>query len=179
MMPAGTRPLRVVLGVGSNLGDRETTIRSALRALSAVDGVVVVAASGLVESQALTDAGYQEGAPRYLNAVVLADISMDPEQLLDALHRIEHDHGRVRTAHWGDRTLDLDIISVGDLMRQTARLTLPHPRAAERAFVLMPWLEVDPDAVIPGAGTVADLLDDAVGAVSPYPAAPLLEAVHQ
>ncbi len=123
--------------------------------------------------------GFDEAAPRYLNAVVVADISIDPEQLLDAVHRIEHEHGRVRTAHWGDRTLDIDILSVGDLIRQTTRLTLPHPRAAERAFVLVPWSEVDPDAVIPGRGKVSELLDDAAGAVLPYPAAPLLEVVQR
>ncbi len=179
MMPAPRPPVRAVLGLGSNLGDRETVIRSALRALTAVDGVVLVAASGLVESLALTVTGFDEAAPRYLNAVVVADISIDPEQLLDAVHRIEHEHGRVRTVHWGDRTLDIDILSVGDLIRQTTRLTLPHPRAAERAFVLVPWSEVDPDAVIPGRGKVSDLLDDAAGGVLPYPAAPLLEVVQR
>jgi 2-amino-4-hydroxy-6-hydroxymethyldihydropteridine diphosphokinase len=74
------------------------------------------------------------------------------------LHRIEARHGRERRERWGDRTLDLDLIAWGDVRSDDARLVLPHPRAAERLFVLAPWLELDPDAVLPRAGRVADLV---------------------
>jgi 2-amino-4-hydroxy-6-hydroxymethyldihydropteridine diphosphokinase len=80
--------------------------------------------------------------------------------LLSLLHRIEVAHGRERRERWGDRTLDLDLIAYGDVISDTPELTLPHPRAAERDFVLGPWLAVDPDAVLPGRGRVADLLED-------------------
>ena len=85
------------------------------------------------------------------------------------LTRIEQAHGRIRAERWGDRTLDLDIVDFAGLVSSSDRLTLPHPRAFERDFVLKPWLEVDPDAVLPGHGRVADLvagLDDSSGTAS-------------
>ena len=88
---------------------------------------------------------------------------MIPETLLDRLREIEHRHGRVRAERWGDRTLDLDIVMFDDVQQQTDYLTLPHPRAHEREFVLAPWLEIDPDAEIPGRGTVKELLDKVRG----------------
>ena len=96
--------------------------------------------------------------PRYLNAVALLQTRLAPATLLDQLHRIESDHGRVRRERWGDRTLDLDLIAYGDERIDDERLTVPHPRAHERAFVLRPWLDVDPDAIIPGRGRVDALL---------------------
>ncbi len=90
---------------------------------------------------------------------MVVDTDLAPHDLLDALHRIEDDHGRTREVRWGDRTLDLDVIAVDDLLIDSGTLTVPHPRAGERAFVLAPWLDADPDAVLPGAGRVADLLD--------------------
>ncbi len=169
---------RAVLSLGSNLGDRESTIRDALEDITRIPGVTVIGASGLVESHALTAAGVSETAPRYLNVVVVTEISITPEHLLDAVNQIEDRYGRVRAERWGDRTLDIDLVSVDNLIQQTSRLILPHPRAAERAFVLAPWLEVDPDAVIPGSGRVADLLGNARDRVWSYPAPPLIEAVN-
>ncbi|HEY8589045.1 MAG TPA: 2-amino-4-hydroxy-6-hydroxymethyldihydropteridine diphosphokinase, partial [Naasia sp.] len=84
--------------------------------------------------------------------------SLGPEHLLDALLDIERAHGRERTERWGDRTLDLDLIAYGDERIETRDLQVPHPRAAERTFVLKPWLAVDPDAVLPGSGRVDALL---------------------
>lgn len=169
---------RAVIALGSNLGDREATLRAAVRALDQLDGVRVVRASGLVESHALKPAGVDEAAPSYLNAVVLADVTLTPLQLLDAVNAIEQEFGRVRDTVWGDRTLDLDLIAVGGLQQQGERLTLPHPRAWQRAFVLAPWVQLDPDAVIPGRGRIADLLAASDDSVWEFPVEPLFSP-HQ
>jgi 2-amino-4-hydroxy-6-hydroxymethyldihydropteridine diphosphokinase len=164
---------RAVIALGSNLGDREATIRAAVRDIDALSSVRVVAASGLVESGALKPNGVDAAAPAYLNAVILVDTDLAPERLLEALNVIEQDHGRVRDVRWGDRTLDLDLIAVDDVQLGGERLALPHPRAWQRAFVLAPWLQLDPDAVIPGRGRVADLLANAGDVVWEFPADPL------
>lgn len=166
--------VRAVIALGANLGDREATLRAAVCDLAELPGLRVVAASGLVESAALKLDGVDESAPRYLNAVVLADVNLTPLELLDELNAIEQRHGRVRDTVWGDRTLDLDLIACGGQQQHDERLTLPHPRAWQRAFVLHPWLQVEADAVIPGRGKVADLLANADDAVQPYESAPLL-----
>jgi 2-amino-4-hydroxy-6-hydroxymethyldihydropteridine diphosphokinase len=147
----------VVLAFGSNLGDRAATIRAAVTALDAVAGVRVRATSGLVESAAVKLSGVDADAPRYLNAVALALTTLDPYALLDAVNRIEADFGRVRAERWGDRTLDIDIVDYDGRQLNDERLTLPHPRAAERAFVLVPWAQLDPDARLDGHGSVAEL----------------------
>lgn len=162
-----------VLALGSNLGDREGTIRSAIAGIDEIRGVKVLRASGLVESAALTTHGVDETEPAYLNAVVSVRTALDPERLLDELHAIELAHGRERSERWGNRTLDIDIVAMDGLRRSSERLEIPHPRAAERAFVLAPWLEIEPDAAIPGRGRVDALLAEAADAVHPYPAEPL------
>ncbi|MES1212438.1 MAG: 2-amino-4-hydroxy-6-hydroxymethyldihydropteridine diphosphokinase, partial [Leifsonia sp.] len=88
----------------------------------------------------------------------LVTTTLTPDALLDLLTGIERAHGRVRTDRWGDRTLDLDIVDFAGMVSNSDRLTLPHPHAFERDFVLKPWLAVDPDAVLPGNGRVADLV---------------------
>lgn len=163
----------VVLALGSNLGDREVTIRAAIRDIAALDGVELLAASGLVETPALKPEGVDEDAPAYLNAVVTAETTLEPGELLSALHAIEHGHGRVRDARWGDRTLDLDIIDFDGRTIATDDLTVPHPRAAGRAFVLAPWLQVQADAAIPGLGRIDALLAATGETPRPYPAEPL------
>lgn len=150
--------LPAVIALGSNQGDREATLRAAVTAIRELDGVTITAASPLVETPALTLAGIDETAPAYLNAVILVRSALTPEQLLAELHRIENEHGRVRTQRWGDRTLDLDLIDFAGLTRNTDTLTLPHPRAHERAFVLQPWLMANQDASLTGHGRVADLI---------------------
>lgn len=149
---------RAVIALGANLGDRGSTLRAAAEAIAALPGVRPVASSREVESVAVTLDGPDTSKPRYRNAVVVVDTEFEPQELLDALHGIEDDHGRTREVRWGDRTLDLDLVAFDDLSLDTATLTVPHPRAGERAFVLAPWLDADPDAVLPGAGPVADLL---------------------
>lgn len=151
-------PAAVVLALGSNLGDREAMLAAAVRAIAAVDGFELTGVSPTVTSAAVKPDGVDPSAPQYLNAVVTGRYSGDPHTLLDAVNRIEADHGRVRMERWGDRTLDIDIIAIGEQRVVDDRLQIPHPRAAERDFVLAPWLLLDPDAVLPGRGRVADLL---------------------
>jgi 2-amino-4-hydroxy-6-hydroxymethyldihydropteridine diphosphokinase len=158
----------VVLALGSNLGDRAATIRAAVQALDAVAGISVRATSGLVESAAVKLSGVDADAPRYLNAVALASTTLDPHELLDAVNSIEADYGRVRAERWGDRTLDIDIVDYDRRQLNDERLTLPHPRAAERAFVLVPWAQVDPDARLEGHGRVAELAADIAGEVTEF-----------
>ena len=147
-----------VIAIGSNLGDRTATFQTAVRALAEADGIEVTAISTPIQSVAVRPEGPDPSAPAYLNAVVLVRTTLSPRALLDLLHTIENDHGRVRDERWGDRTLDLDLIDFAGMQSSNAQLTLPHPRAHERAFVLGPWAEVAPEAVLPGHGRVADLL---------------------
>jgi len=147
-----------VIAIGSNLGDRERTIREAVREIDALSEVVVAAASGLVETPALKTDGVDESAPKYLNAVVIVSTTLSARQLLVALNGVERAHGRTRDIRWGDRTLDLDIITFGDSVIDEPDLVVPHPGAWGRAFVLAPWLEIDDKAVLPGHGAVSTLL---------------------
>jgi 2-amino-4-hydroxy-6-hydroxymethyldihydropteridine diphosphokinase len=173
----GVRPkpqrLRVgvpgVLALGSNLGDREATIRAALEALDAMPGIRVEAVSALYETPALKPTGVDHEAPAYLNAVARIHTVLPPHALLDAVNAVESELGRVREERWGDRTIDIDIVDVDGRETSDDRLTLPHPRAAERAFVLVPWLDVDPDAVLAGHGPIAALAARATDTVTPYP----------
>jgi 2-amino-4-hydroxy-6-hydroxymethyldihydropteridine diphosphokinase len=146
--------VRAILSLGSNLGDRERILTAAIADLEALDGVEVVAVSGAVQTAALKPHGVDESAPPYLNLVVELSTSLSPDTLLAATSGIEGQHGRVREVVWGDRTLDIDIVTMADLQLKTDVLTLPHPRAAERGFVLVPWLEIDPDASLPGVGRI-------------------------
>ncbi|GAA5033847.1 2-amino-4-hydroxy-6-hydroxymethyldihydropteridine diphosphokinase [Microbacterium fluvii] len=151
-------PVEAVVALGANLGDRAATLAAALDELARLPLVDGVRAAEPMESVAVKPEGPDADAPAYLNTVALVTTRLAPTVLLAYLHAIEDRHGRVRTERWGDRTLDLDLIAYGDARSDTETLTLPHPRAAERDFVLRPWLSVDPDAVLPGAGRVAELL---------------------
>jgi 2-amino-4-hydroxy-6-hydroxymethyldihydropteridine diphosphokinase len=159
----------VVLALGSNLGDRSGTIADAIRALGALPGLDLTGVSSLYESAAVKPNGIDADAPSYLNAVVTARYDGTPAALLDAVNRIEADHGRQRVERWGDRTLDIDIILFGESVISDARLTVPHPRAAERDFVLIPWLEIDAEAVLPGHGRADALLARIHNTVRSYP----------
>lgn len=168
---------RAVVAIGANLGDREGTIRQAVLGLASHPGIRVAAASPLVETPALKLDGVDESAPAYLNAVVELDTTLSPHGLLAALHGIEDAHGRTRDERWGDRTLDLDIVTFGQERVLDADLVIPHPRAHERAFVLAPWAAMNEAAVLPGRGLVVELLDEVLATtgerVEPYPAEPL------
>ena len=147
----------VVLALGGNLGDRLATLRAALPALAAIPGTSLTAVSPVYE----TDPVGGPPQPPYLNAVVLARTTQSPPALLAHTQAVEAALGRVRAERWGPRTLDVDLVVVDELIGDVSAapaLTLPHPRAHERAFVLAPWHDVDPEAVLPGRGRVADLL---------------------
>ena len=169
MIPDTEGGTNAVLSLGSNLGDREATLAAAVRDLAGVPGLEVSGVSPLYESAAVKPNGVDENAPRYLNLAVGIRFTGNARALLDAVNTIEEQHGRVRSVRWGDRTLDIDVVVFGALQQADARLTLPHPRAAERDFVLAPWLDLDPDAVLPGHGPVRDLLAAIGTTVRRYP----------
>jgi 2-amino-4-hydroxy-6-hydroxymethyldihydropteridine diphosphokinase len=147
----------VVLALGSNLGDRQDILQGAVDAIVGLPEVRVTAVSPVYETAPVGG----PAQPDYLNAVVLAATTLPARDLLDRLHEIEAAFDRVRLVRWGPRTLDLDIIVVGAERSDNPELTLPHPRAHERAFVLAPWHDVDPEAALPGHGPVAELLAQA------------------
>lgn len=153
-----TSPTRAVVAFGANLGDRAATLRAAAEELAATDGVELEAIAAPIETPALRPHGVDRTAPAYLNTVAVIRTTLGAAELHAVLRRLEDLHGRVRTEHWGDRTLDLDLIVFGELEQDDPELTLPHPRAHERDFVLRPWLAADPDAVLPGHGRVDRLL---------------------
>lgn len=147
-------PRRVVIALGSNLGDRMDNLQSAIDALFDSPKLKFVAVSPVYET---APAGGPP-QPDYLNAVLVAETTLPAHALLERCLGVEATLGRTRDEHWGPRTLDLDLIVYGDEVSEDPELTLPHPRAHERAFVLAPWLAADPGAVLPGHGPVADLL---------------------
>lgn len=153
-----TDGVSAVIALGANLGDRDETLAAAIDELAALPLTSGIRASPPIETIAVTLDGEDAEAPRYLNAVALVQTRLAPTVLLRELHRIEARHGRERRERWGDRTLDLDLIAYGGVTSDDPRMTLPHPRAAEREFVLAPWVEVDPAAEIPGKGLAAELL---------------------
>lgn len=148
-----------VLALGGNLGDPVQTIRTAIDQLASQKKVRVLETSPLVASHALTEAGVDESKPDYVNGVVKIATKLRPKKLLKLITRIENLHGRIRLERWGSRTLDIDIIVYEDIFKAGKRLTIPHPRAHERAFVLVPWSMMDPDAILPGFGRVSDLAE--------------------
>ena len=145
---------RAVLSVGSNLGDRLGTLQGCVRAIGGLPDTDVLARSPVYETAPVGG----PAQPDYLNAVLVIGTGLAPRALLGAAQRIEAGFGRVRAERFGPRTLDIDIISYDEEVSDDPVLTLPHPRARERAFVLAPWHDVDPAAVLPGGGPVAALL---------------------
>lgn len=163
--PAGRSPVHAVIALGANLGDRAATLGHAVADLGRLPLVDDVQASAALETTAVTPEGPDAAAPPYLNAIAIVLTRLAPSVLLTYLHAIEARHGRERTITrdssepgWEDRTLDLDLIAYGDLQSDDPALRLPHPRAAGRDFVLIPWLSIDSDAELPGAGRVDELL---------------------
>src|SRR5450631_3143867 len=153
---AVVRATPVVLGLGSNLGYRLQNLQGALDALFDTAGLVFVTVSPVYETAPVGG----PAQPDYLNAVVLAKSWLPARVILERGQAAEAAFGRVRAEVWGPRTLDVDLIVYGDEVSNDPELTLPHPRAHQRAFVLAPWLDADPDGVIPGRGQVAALLQD-------------------
>ena len=145
---------RAVLAVGTNLGDRLGTLQECVAAIGRLPGTDVLAISPVYE----TDPVGGPAQPDYLNAVLVVQTGLRPRELLEAAHRIEADFGRVRAERFGPRTLDIDIITYAGEVSDDPVLTLPHPRAHERAFVLVPWRDVDAHAELPGRGPLTVLL---------------------
>lgn len=151
---AGSGPWSTaVLSIGSNLGDRLGYLQSAVSGLTdylagpgSVSAVYETAPWGGVEQ------------PAFLNAVVIVSGERSPAQWLELAHVLEQAAGRAREVHWGQRTLDIDIVVVDDIRSDDDALTLPHPHAHERAFVLVPWLDIDPEASLPDHGRIANLV---------------------
>ena len=139
---------RAVLALGSNLGDGRAHLDSAVEALGALD-LHLIAVSDYLSTDPVLAPG-QEPQPRYTNAVATVTTAMSPLALLAELQRIEVRGGRVRERRWGPRTIDLDIIDVEGVASVNPRLTLPHPRAGERLFVLEPWAQIEPEATLGG-----------------------------
>ena len=157
-MTGGMRPIRqAVLAVGSNLGDRLRALQGALAVLEDTPEVTVVAVSSVYETEAV---GISADARKFLNAVVLIDTTLTVHTLLDRALAIEDAFGRERSEPNAPRTLDVDLIIVGDRVCEDESLVLPHPHAHERGFVLVPWMEIDLEGEIPGKGFIADLIGD-------------------
>jgi len=143
-----------VFALGSNLGDRRDILQGCVDAIAGIPEVQLMAVSPVYETVPVGG----PPQPDYLNAVLLARTTLPSRALLDQLHQVEAAFSRLREVRWGPRTLDIDIITVDSEVCADPELTLPHPRAHERAFVLAPWHDVDPRAVLPGYGDVATLL---------------------
>ena len=145
-----TTPVIAFVGLGGNLGDPAATLGAALQALDEVQGTRLLRASRLYR----TPAWGVEQQPDFINAVAMLETSLDAQALLESLFVIERRHGRVREAEqrWGPRTLDLDLLLYGDAMIDEPGLRVPHPYLHERAFALLPLLEIAADVEIPGRG---------------------------
>lgn len=153
---SGMKPLRkVVYSLGSNLGDRLGYLQGAVDALSDTPDVILVDISSVYESTAV---GGPADSPDFLNLVIVGETTLEPRMLLERAQAIEDAFGRVRGNRWDPRTLDVDLIMVGNATVDSEDLKLPHPYAGERAFVLAPWAEIDPKGELPGVGKVAELL---------------------
>ncbi|MGH2728325.1 MAG: 2-amino-4-hydroxy-6-hydroxymethyldihydropteridine diphosphokinase [Actinomycetota bacterium] len=147
--------MRAFIGLGSNLGDRAQHLRTAVRALEATPGIEVAQVSSIYETEPV--GGPEQGD--YLNAVVEISTWLGHRALFDACMTIEHALGRDRSTEdrWGPRAIDLDLLAMGDLVVSDPDLEIPHPRLAERAFVLVPFSEIAPFVSVPGLGKVHDL----------------------
>lgn len=145
--------VEVFVGLGSNLDSPITQVAHAMTELAQLPDSNLVKSSSLYKSPPL---GPQD-QPDFINAVVMLKTELAPPVLLHELKKIEQHHGRIRTRHWGERTLDLDLLLYGSLTMQTPDLTLPHPQLALRSFVLEPLLEIAPEVEVPGLGRAAAL----------------------
>jgi 2-amino-4-hydroxy-6-hydroxymethyldihydropteridine diphosphokinase len=150
--------VRAFVGVGANLGDAVSTVRAALQALDTLPDTLRVASSSLYRSAPVEAAG-----PDFINAVAELQTTLPPLELLHRLQAIEHAFGRVRSVRNAPRTLDLDLLSCGDLVLHSDELTLPHPRAHLRAFVLLPLAEIDPMLSLAARGPIGPWIERAAG----------------
>ena len=148
--------MRAVLSLGSNLGDSAEILSSAAEALNEVSEVIAL--SSFYQTRPVGG----PPQPDFINAVIIIETNLEPEELLLVAQAIEGAHGRERnenTVKWGPRFLDIDLIKCDEMLINTPDLTIPHPRAHEREFVLRPWNEIDPAATLPGFGAISRLLE--------------------
>jgi pantoate--beta-alanine ligase len=164
--------MKAVISLGSNLGNPDRNLADAIDQLRLIGEQIVI--SDFIKTVPVG------GPPQddYLNAVVILQTELTPEDLLGQLQAIEARAGRTREVRWGARTLDLDLIIYGDLVLKTAALEIPHPRAHQRNFVLKPWLQIDPSGHIPGKGSVRDLLDQ-IDNLDEIAFVPTMGALHE
>lgn len=147
----------VVIAFGANLGDKIATILSASKRIAELPTTQLVRMSSMYASAALKPDGVDYSAPEYVNAVGLYTTSLTAQELLKEIALIEQESGRVRHERWGDRTLDLDIIWMEGVQLTSDHLTIPHLRAHERSFVIVPWAEIQPDAHLEEVGPLQAL----------------------
>ncbi len=144
--------MKGIIALGSNIGEPRENLDLAIALLREATEVIKVSSYYVTKP-----VGYED-QPDFVNAVCIIESELPAIELLNMLHGIEKAMGRERTIKWGPRTIDLDIIQYGSLLSNSPELTLPHPRAHERKFVLEPWLEIEPEAVLLTHGKIADLL---------------------
>jgi 2-amino-4-hydroxy-6-hydroxymethyldihydropteridine diphosphokinase len=144
--------MKAVIALGANIGDPEEQMEIAIALLR--DSLDLIALSTIIKTAPVGG----PSQPDYLNAVCIAESELSASDLLSLLHGIEKSLGRVREERWGPRTIDLDLIQYGTILSSADELTLPHPRAHERRFVLEPWFEIEPDAILLTHGKISDLL---------------------
>jgi len=145
--------MKAVVALGANIGDPEEQMDIAIALLK--ESTEVIAVSTYFQTKPV--GGPEQ--PDYLNAVCILESELPALELLSLLHGIEKSLGRERIEHWGPRTIDLDLIQYGSLLSSADELTLPHPRAHERRFVLEPWAQIEPDAILLTHGRISDLLE--------------------
>jgi 2-amino-4-hydroxy-6-hydroxymethyldihydropteridine diphosphokinase len=154
-----------VLALGSNLGNKRQWLVKALSLIATTPDIYLTDISPVVESKALTLAGVDSSKPSFLNCVAEIETPLDPEQLLKELQAIEIELGRKRKERWGDRNIDIDIITYGDSHYTSKDLVIPHPEAKNRAFVIVPWYLMNQKAKLPGVGRIKKLARKYAGEV--------------
>ena len=151
-------PVIAFIGLGANLGDAAATVREAAQAIALLPGTTLLALSSLYRSSPIDAPG-----PDFVNAVARVNTRLSPHELLSAMQHLESVHGRLRPYRNAPRTLDLDLLTYGNVQFEDAVLTIPHPRAHLRRFVVEPMAELEPDGAIPGQGSLTDLLHGLTG----------------
>jgi 2-amino-4-hydroxy-6-hydroxymethyldihydropteridine diphosphokinase len=157
-----------VLALGSNLGNRRNWLIKALSLIATTKDVYLTDISPIVESKALTLAGVDSSKPKFLNCVAEIETSLKPEELLRQMQAIELELGRKRKERWGDRNIDIDIITYGNTNFRSPELVIPHPETKNRSFVIVPWYLMNQDATLPGVGRIEKLAEVFVDQVKLY-----------
>lgn len=157
-----------VLALGSNLGNRRNWLIKALSLIATTKDVYLTDISPIVESKALTLAGVDSSKPKFLNCVAEIETSLKPEELLRQMQAIEIELGRKRKERWGDRNIDIDIITFGNTNFRSPELVIPHPETKNRSFVIVPWYLMNQNATLPGVGRIEKLAEVFVDQVKLY-----------